>query len=190
VAIIKEEEEDLDERIINNTKQHQDFEQEHIQKENCMPTSGNNNSQQEKIGENLSEGEIPREVEEEISCRSRENQSIIFLGNNDDDDNSLLSLKDFRSRTVPPPIMNMMNIEFQYLTIEGGGSKSSSVNDILYLVDCSQANCNTTQSIFLVDLARCEAQNLNYALLEKLKNGAWMSTKYEDKKLSIKMDKL
>jgi hypothetical protein len=72
------------------------------------------------------------------------------------------------------------------LTIEGGGSKSSSVNDILYLVDCSQANCNTTQSIFLVDLARCEAQNLNYALLEKLKNGAWMSTKYEGKKASYK----
>ena len=80
----------------------------------------------------------------------------------------------------------MMNIEFQYLTIEGGGSKSTSVNDILYLVDCSQANCNTTQSIFLVDLARCEAQNLNYALLEKLKNGAWMSTKYEGKKASYK----
>jgi hypothetical protein len=142
VAIIKEEEEDLKERL--NIKQYQDFEEELIKKENCMPTSeNNNNSQQEEIGEHLSE-KIPREEEEEISCRSRENQSIIFPGNNDDDNNSLLSLKDFRSRTVPPPIMNMMNIEFQYLTIEGGGSKSSSVNDILYLVDCKGSFTKTS----------------------------------------------
>jgi hypothetical protein len=85
--------------------------------------------------------------------------------------------------TILNPSMNN-NIEFQYLTVDGNGKGSSSANDILYLVDCSQANLSTTQSIFLVDLARCES--LNYALLEKLKNGAWMSTKYEGKKASYK----
>ena len=76
---------------------------------------------------------------------------------------------------------NLGNIEFQYLTVE-----RNKANDILYLVDCSQANGNTTQSIFLVYLARIEAQHLNYALLQKLKNGVWMLTKYEGKKASYK----
>ena len=47
----------------------------------------------------------------------------------------------------------LVNIKFQYLALE-----ENKANDILYLVDCYQANFNTTQrDIFFFDLARCEA---------------------------------
>jgi hypothetical protein len=141
-------------------------------------------SESDAHNQNLSHEEILLKLKKEESDISRMEDRCSITDNEGNDKDPYSR----REHTTLGALTNnisegstLVNIEFQYLTVEG-----NKANDILYLVDCSQANCNTTQSIFLVDLARCEAQHLNYALLEKLKNGVWMSTKYEGKKASYK----